>query len=443
MRSLIFHSVRCLLMLIGSPANAQDGLDWSPEDYRETFAKIDTFLERFSSLSQFRMPGGDTLCTTCVQDFKDLFSEQCLYPDLINPLWLSSGEMVMTNRVSMKSLDRFTRDVKTNFPGGLIVRYRGINYNFQSIKRDYFEVTIARKTRGQVKNRWRLELADTLLIRANGLDGDIRIQSMEVLGYSYSLPDMFELAKVLRGTKTDVNLRQQKRNWEQARRKRDVSEFAPAMTAVDSVARYTPCACVDRVPSVHQFYFALKMEVLGSSGYKRYPMIAYSDRNGNYSQVSPESSSESFRELEFLQPFFVVDTAGEYLHVIEYDMLALQGSDYRIKRCLADYGWIHKDRLIVGAMAMTNDRGFQSCFSTEQLESMNQTDNKFCFRVFQNPTLGSERIDPPSAGRLYVYKQTQNAVLIGNSPQLRPHTVDQTLLGWRSINGLVWNKNKE
>jgi hypothetical protein len=443
MRCVFLHSVLTVLMFIGRFTYAQESLDWSPEDYRQTFAKIDTFLERFSSLSQFRLPGGDTLCTSCFQDFKDMFSEHCLYPDLINPVWLSSGEMVMTNRASMKSLDRFTRDVKANFPSGLIVRYRGINYNFQSVKRDYFEVAIARKTRGQVKNRWRLELADTLLIRAKVLDGDIRIQSMEVLGYSYSLPDMFELAKVIRGTKSDVNLRRQKRNWEQARRKRDESEFAPAMTVVDSVARYSPCACVDRVPSVSQYYFASKLPVLGSSGYKRSPMIAYSDRNGNYSQLSPEPNSESFRELEFLQPFFVVDTAGEYLHVIEYDMMALQGTDYRIKRCLADYGWIRNDRLIVGAMAMRSNKGFDSCFSTEQLESANQVDTKLCFRVFQNPTLSSERFEPPSAGRLYVYKQTQNAVLMGNSPQLRPGSVDETLLGWRSINGLEWNKNNE
>jgi hypothetical protein len=443
MRRTILHSVLCLLLLIGSPANAQEGLDWSPEDYREAFAKIDTFLERFSSLSQFRLPGGDTLCVSCAQDFKDLFSAQCLYPDLINPLWLSSGEMVMTNRTSMKSLDRFTREVKSNFPGGLIVRYRGINYNFQTVNRDYFEVVIARKTRGQVKNRWRLELADTLLIRARGLDSGIRIQSIDVLGYSYSLPDMLELSKVLRGAKPDINLRQQKRTWEQSRRKRDDSEFSPALTAVDSVAKYSPCACIDRVPSVNQYYFAMKIPIIGSSGYKRSPMIAYSDRNGNYSQVSAEPNSESFRELEFLQPFFVVDTAGEYVHLIEYDMLALQGTDFRIKRCLADYGWIRKERMIMGAMAMRNETGFDYCYSNEQLETNMQPDNKLCFRVFQNPSLGSERIEPPSAGRLYVYKQTQNAVLLGNSPQLIPHLVDETLLGWRSTKGLVWNTNHE
>jgi hypothetical protein len=430
-------------MLISRPTVAQEGAEWSPETYRETFGRIDTFLERFSSLSQFRLPGGDTLCVQCLGEFKNLFAEHCLYPDLINPVWLSSGEMVMTNRASMKSLDRFTREVKTNFPGGLIVRYKGINYNFQAVDRDYFEVVIARKTRGQVKNRWRLELADTLLIRARGLNDQIRIQSIDVLGYSYSLPDMMELAKVLRGTKPDINLRQQKRTWEQTRRKRDVSEFSPALTAVDSVAKNSPCACIDRVPSVNQYYFAMNTPVMGSSGYKRSPMIAYSDRNGNYSQVSAEPNSESFRELEFLQPFFVVDTAGEYVHLLEYDMLALQGSDYRIKRCLADYGWIRKERLIMGAMAMRNETGFDYCYSNEQLETNMQSDNKLCFRVFQNPSLGSERIEPPSAGRLYVYKQTQNAVLLGNSPQLRPHLVDQTLLGWRSTNGLVWNTNNE
>jgi hypothetical protein len=442
MRALVAHITLFMLCCSAVLGQAQSRSEWDASTYRYNFTRVDSFLNVFTGLSQFRKPGGDTLCTACLEDFKGLFADNFLYPDIINPIWLNSGEMVYTNRVIPKSLDRFARDVQSNFPGGLMIRYRGINYNFQSISNDYFEVVIERRIRGQAKNRWRVDLTDTVMVRASGFEMGIKIQGLDILGFSYALTDIKELTKALSGSQPDIYLRSQMRQWERAQRARKKRDFAPALAMADSVAKNSPCACADRVPKTDAYYSAFNQYVPGSKRYKKSAMVAFSDRSGNFSRLSPDAVGEIYRELEFLQPFFIVDTAADYVHIVEYNPSALNGSDLRLKRCLADYGWIKKERLLLGAYAQQKGGDFEIVQAEEQSE---QPDRKaaraLCFRVFENPALNNERIEPPAAGKLYVYKRLENAVLLGNKPDLQPSQADEVVLGWKSISGLKWNSD--
>lgn len=442
MRQVLIAYLSVAALVCGSVrAHAQTADEWDIAVYRYNFARVDSFLNLFSSLSQFRKPGGDTLCTVCLNDFKKLFVDDFMYPDIINPIWLNSGEMVYTNRVIPKSLDRFARDIQSNFPGGLLIRYRGINYNFQAITRDYFEVVFERRIRGQAKNRWRVDLTDTLMMRASGFGSSIKIHSLSVLGFSYALTDIKELSKALSGSQPDIYERKQIRQWERMQRSRKKQELAAPLVVADTVAKNSPCACVDRVPSVDYYYSTFNQYTPGSKKYKRSPMVALSDRNGNFTRLSPDAAGEIYRELEFLQPFFIVDTAYDYVHIIEYDHSALKGTDHRLKRCLIDYGWVKKDRLLMGTHALQRAGDFEMCADEQQLNTGGKRSNRsLCFRVFENPALTNERAEPPGAEEMYVFKRLDNAVLLGNKTKLHPMEADEVLLGWRSINGLIWNK---
>lgn len=444
MSGCLRHIVFIVLLFPANMLAAQVQLVWDTETYNTEFARVDSFMALFQSLHQFREPGGDTLCEPCLLKFRKLFADGVKFPDLINPVWLNTGEMVFNNRVAMKDFDRFTGEVRSNFPAGLMVRFKGRNYNFRAIAQDHIEIVLERRVRGLAKNRWQVDVTDTVMIRLSGIGQSLQIKSMDILGYSHVLTDVKELSAKYNGVEPDIYLRQQIRQWERVRRSRSESEFAPALAVSDSVARNSPCACADRVPSVDVFYAAVNHHVAGSNSYKKSPMIAFSDRSGNYSQVAPLSDAESHRELQFLQPFFVVDTAGQFVHIVEYNPAALTGSDYRIRRCLLDFGWVRTDRLVLGLQSQFKDGEPQFCRAHEQLSMEGaKTSRALCFRVFQNPALNNERFEPPAADELYIFKRTSEAVLIGNAPAARAGEIDEVLLGWRSINGLIWDNNEQ
>jgi hypothetical protein len=424
--------------LFNSGVFAQNKL--SNDELRECFSRVDSFLIVFQSLSQFREPASDTLSSACVENYVRLFAANCLHPDLLNPVILKNGDLAYPNKVVEKSLKDFTNEVKSNFPAGLIVRYQARNYNFENIDKGYFKVVLECKVRGQAKNRWRIDLTDTLQVSCIIDNNQVKISDLEVLGFSYGLTDIQELKKTLSSLPQNVDTKELIKDWEQARKQKKIQDFLMPFESSDSLNKETlPCSCVERVPSVDQYYAATNQYVYGTFSYRNSPMIAYSDRANNFSVDAPKLDAVTFKELEFLQPFYVADTAGDYVRILQYRPYGVYSINHLVRTCLEDFGWIPKNRLLFGSQAQHNQSGYVKYSLPHRLKGHENADSDLLgYRIFQSPALILERSALKEKSKVfYVYKRSGDSVLLGTAPRFRPELADKTLLGWASLEGLI------
>jgi hypothetical protein len=445
------YKLICFIVFSGKllfPCSAQ--LIASREDYKQAFARLDTFLIDFYKSAQFREQADDTISFRMMQKYKSLFDSTCTHPDLINPISTQRGEPVMPSKPTQKSLDGFLNEVKVNYPRGVFMRIRALNADFKNISNGNALIICERKIWGEVKARWKIELIDTIRLNLLGLENRISIHSMEVAGFGFILTDVKQItARALRTSKPpDVD--QLRRQWEREHWKNailnklepiDVTKDIP-----DSVALDSPCAFALRAMSKGELAHLLPVNSNRlSPTVRKQPMVAFSDRFGTSSLEAPNSQSEEFRSIPFLKPFIVVDTSSEFVHIVEYVFGATSSNKGRINKCLEDYGWVRSSRLVFGAECLYDSLSLEPIKVAGRSKSkvkLNHTNNDRFF--YQNPNLSNERLDSPlESNILYIYKKQGDAVLVGRRENCTGVDVERVMLGWVKLSDILKGLNYE
>jgi hypothetical protein len=170
-------------------------------------------------------------------------------------------------------------------------------------------------------------------------------------------------------------------------------------------------------------------------GRKAVLYIVYSDRDNNTTYESPKSGAKVKETIGFMQPFFVVEDAEDYVHIVEFNAKAYDLLNKKITSDLKDYGWVHKDKMLLWQHAMIDKktRFTKKCLavnSLKTLQNVEQYAKDDNLRLYNEPKLGKENnADVRLYNFLYVYDEEAGYVLIGKSIKFEPGSKD-VILGW-------------
>jgi hypothetical protein len=170
-------------------------------------------------------------------------------------------------------------------------------------------------------------------------------------------------------------------------------------------------------------------------GRKAVLYIVYSDRDNNPTYESPKSGAKVKETIGFMQPFFVVEDAEDYVHIVEFNAKGYDLLSKKITSDLKDYGWIHKDKMLLWQHAMIDrkTRFTKKCLAVNSLKTLQNVeqyakgDN---LRLYNEPKSGKENnADVRLYNFLYVYDEEAGYVLIGKQIKFEPGSKD-VILGW-------------
>lgn len=173
--------------------------------------------------------------------------------------------------------------------------------------------------------------------------------------------------------------------------------------------------------------------------------VVYSDRENNKSYTDASGSKELGKPIKFLQPFFVVEESGNYLHLIEWSG---EGKEVKsgkegkkLKKELQDYGWFHKDRLILWPSSLVNSRKvvikvLSVIKDKEVIENTSKYIKEGEFLKFRNHPSDDDRFVNNWAMDmfefLYVFKKENGYLLVAKKNVITGLSVDKVVLGWVS-----------
>lgn len=442
---IYLFKILLLLISLNIPSFIQ-GQDYvSRDDYKQIFAKLDSFLIEFTISSQFREISQDTLSFDMVKRYQSMFASGVLHPDLINPTIRDKEEPIMPSRVVMKTLKDYINETSLNYTKGLFMKVRAINASFDSILDGKANIVMERKQWGEWRRRWRLELVDTISLQISELKTRGLITGIDVLGFGYVLTDFKSIQDLAIRKSRIPDLAQIRRNWERENirvgllrrfRVKDVKTVV-----ADSIDDSSPCCPIPYVLTGTLDYWSSSPDNKKYAFIPEPEVIVYSDRFGTSSYVKPDLQAETFRELAYLQPFYVVDTCGEFLHIIEYKYGATVRSNGRVKTCLQDFGWIRRSKVLEGCECMFEEGTrvpLTLAGTTNAGMSKYEANSPARRRYYQNPSLSDEREDaPPETTRLYVYKKNGTSVLLGTKPSCNAREVSRVIIGWIRLTDLL------
>ena len=167
------------------------------------------------------------------------------------------------------------------------------------------------------------------------------------------------------------------------------------------------------------------------------PWLIYSDRDNNKTYNAPGSRTGK-KTIKFLEEFYVAEIKGNYLHIYkELDISAFP----TISNKAIDYGWIHRDFVILSDHALINEntRIDKKAMILRRIlldeEAMNLSEE---INFKSTPLLNTSTNYNAVEFEIYmVYKITSNAVLLGKSFKIEGgNEIDRTRTtpGWVPLN---------
>jgi len=168
--------------------------------------------------------------------------------------------------------------------------------------------------------------------------------------------------------------------------------------------------------------------------------IVYSDREKNQT-FTTQGGNIVKNTLNFMEKFRVAESTGSYVHIYkEYQPTVWP----QISSDAVDYGWIGKDKLLLWEHCLRNTSSLidkkAMILSTFEGTTNKQTDDEaIAFKL--NPEF---TIDSDKKSRLFeilfVYKTTDNAVLLGENMELQGNEIDvlSNMRGWVPIESVTF-----
>lgn len=169
----------------------------------------------------------------------------------------------------------------------------------------------------------------------------------------------------------------------------------------------------------------------------------YSDRDDNVTYKDP-TGGEEFKKINFLESYYVVEENRAYVRIITESNVQETGLLFE------DYGWARKsdlllwDHCLVSAKTAENKQVMVVNTSEHyRLTPLEEMSNHKIAPVFINPTLTGKTTKSVDLYNLfYIYKETDNAVLIGNDLRYSStgDDIESIILGWVPKTRLTnWN----
>ena len=166
--------------------------------------------------------------------------------------------------------------------------------------------------------------------------------------------------------------------------------------------------------------------------------LVYSDRIDNKTYKSPNYRKILKSNIAFLSPFYVIDETDEFLHIFKDNNL---GSNFTVSRSAIDYGWIPKNNLLMWdhcLVTVTNKSFKRVLFFGASIGSNKQELSLFHSPDLSDMTQMSIMVDIPVI--LYVYKETNNSLLVGAKVKIAHNERSENVFGWISKQKIVsWN----
>jgi hypothetical protein len=196
-----------------------------------------------------------------------------------------------------------------------------------------------------------------------------------------------------------------------------------------------------RTPREYSMNYCGEPIIAPRNEFNKEAWIVFSDRDNNISYRNP-GGKVKFKDVDFLQPFFVIKEKGDYLCLVKYDAEIVESNLFNLKikdrKKAQYYGWMHKSRLLLTKQTVTD---IATGFKNKQVSIITDTTsivepklyfNKDSIRVFKNPNLSAEQGTIPLYEVLYTLKLSpdREKTLVARKTVVSPDSVQTDVLGW-------------
>ena len=170
--------------------------------------------------------------------------------------------------------------------------------------------------------------------------------------------------------------------------------------------------------------------------------IIISDRNENNTYLEPDSK-KIYKKLQFKEKLYVVNAKQDWLRVVKTNKSIFSGDSF--DESVEDYGWIHKDKVLYWKYGIKNKlTGVNiktlTINTSEQIKKENFSDIENV-TFYKNPDLSETDGEKTPLYRVfYLYKQEENAYLIGTEFRINPRGDYDEIMGWVSKDRfIIWD----
>ena len=168
--------------------------------------------------------------------------------------------------------------------------------------------------------------------------------------------------------------------------------------------------------------------------------VVYSDKDNNLTYTSSEGTLIKYN-LSFMEKFFVAECRGSYIHLYKENQSMVWP---QISSTAVDFGWISKGKMLLWEHCLRNVSSLidkkAMILSTFEGATNFQSDAQ-AVSFSKDPEL---KISSNKKSRLFeilfVYKQTDNAVLLGENMEMQGNEIDvmSNMRGWVPIESVTF-----
>lgn len=172
------------------------------------------------------------------------------------------------------------------------------------------------------------------------------------------------------------------------------------------------------------------------------PWVVFSDSDNNPTYTSAAGVTK-LKEMQFMQPFYVIGEKGDFLELIKFDpsVYFKKFGRYKVKNRLSAvyYGWVPKSRLLLWRKAMEDPR---THFPLKAIVMFNDTKalyhpTKYFFedslKISSSSSMSNPKVkDVTQFSIVYIYKTSDDGSrsLIGRTSQLTQDNYKKAVIGW-------------
>ncbi len=160
-----------------------------------------------------------------------------------------------------------------------------------------------------------------------------------------------------------------------------------------------------------------------------------SDRVNNPTFTDPAGRTP-FRQMGFMDRFFVTDENDRFLHLFKYDEQV--EIENRLTPGAVDYGWAEKTKLLLWSRCIVTDKqlGVKAFIAVNSNRGLvGPLGGYGPLKMYSDPGLAQENTEgtsPKIFQLLYIYKQEGNSVLISKAYRSNFFNIKSDVLGWVS-----------
>ncbi len=179
-------------------------------------------------------------------------------------------------------------------------------------------------------------------------------------------------------------------------------------------------------------------------GSENVPWMVINDRAGNIAYQSSSIASGKKSVLEFRESYYVIESKGEWLHIIRIDGKNPTGLTIPANANTVDMGWVDRSNMLLWREGL-RDRDSEISLKclllnrADAIKNITKLNNKELVRIYDSPT-GSNTLGEQKIYEIfYILKKENSRVLIAKDLVVGSKPKD-LILGWVDVGRLsLWN----